>query len=225
MRRTTAQWQCWCGKLRDGSEESGHRATGGAGDTREIDVASSREVQSHLHGVDRRSSRSEASRKTRPVSYRGPPNSTTAWWENPARFCGTPRRARGAGSAVRAQSSSLDGTTTRNTSDVRSITTVAGSPSARRRAAYSSAGHDPRGAPAGNLSNTRAPIGADTSSVLRQLRSPTFIPCGCPSSAGTCIGRPGVFAAGASVAPLPAEVISRSDQWEWRRKGPRAHER
>src|ERR1051325_8455241 len=41
--------------------------------------------------------------------------------------------------------------------------TVAGLPSALRRAAYSSAGHDPRGAPAGNRSNTFARIAADTS--------------------------------------------------------------
>ncbi len=51
------------------------------------------------------------------------------------------------------------------------MTTLAGWPSARRRAANSSAGHDPRGAPAGNRSNTLATMSADTSSI--HLRLPT----------------------------------------------------
>ena len=55
---------------------SGRGATGGAGDAREVDVASPREVQSHLHAVDRGSRPRGPSRKTRPVSYRGPLNFT-----------------------------------------------------------------------------------------------------------------------------------------------------
>lgn len=69
---TTAVGPMGCG----GSGDSGRGATGGAGDAREVDMASPREVQSHHHAVDRGSRPRGQSRKTRPVSYRGPPNFT-----------------------------------------------------------------------------------------------------------------------------------------------------
>ncbi len=62
---------------------SGRGATGGAGDAREVDVASPREVQSHLHAVDRVSPAERRSRKNRPVSYRGPLNFTKVRQVNP----------------------------------------------------------------------------------------------------------------------------------------------
>lgn len=82
------------------------------------------------------------------------------------------------------QSSSDDaGTTTRNASDFRSMTTVAGCPSALRRAAHSSAGHDPRGPPAENRSNTFARIAAGTSNrVADNCRQK----CACPRSVRSC---------------------------------------
>lgn len=67
---------------------------------------------------------------------------------------GSWRRPDGRGPAQEGVSSLRPSATTRNASEFRSITTVTRSPSARRAAAYSSAGHDPRGAPAGNRSST-----------------------------------------------------------------------
>ncbi|CAM5742953.1 hypothetical protein SHIRM173S_09535 [Streptomyces hirsutus] len=65
-----------CGTGGGGSGESGRDATGGAGNAREVDVASPREVQSLRHAVDRGSPRSPPSRKTRPFSHDGPLNFT-----------------------------------------------------------------------------------------------------------------------------------------------------
>lgn len=63
-----------CAKGALPSGPSGFAATEGAGDTREIDVASSREIRSLLHGADRGSRRSGPSRNGNPVSYPGPAN-------------------------------------------------------------------------------------------------------------------------------------------------------
>ncbi len=80
------------------------------------------------------------------------------------------------------RSSSVPGTTTRKASVLRSMTTVARPPSARHLAAYSSAGHEPRGAPAGNRSSTFAPI-----AVLHLPQSVFALSwCGCPGSTRTC---------------------------------------